>query len=72
MLGNTFIYGVQDDKPQIVLAISYSDDETNTLLNNEWFLLYVCNHMGRPLFVLGLPYTFDIDAYCQKAVSVEM
>ena len=72
MLGNTFIYGVQDDKPQIVLAISGSEDETNTLLNNEWFLLYVCNHMGRPLFVLRLPYTFDMDAYCKKAVSAEV
>ena len=31
----------------------------------------VCNREGRPVFVLGLPYKFDIDAYCAGAVFPE-
>ena len=52
------------------VKITDSDTEVNKHLAGEWVLLDVCNREGRPVFVLGLPYQFDIDAYCAGAVSI--
>lgn len=41
------------------VRISESEAETNRLLSDEWLLMDVGRlPSGRPLFVLGLPYTF--------------
>ena len=52
------------------VKITDSDSEVNKLLAGEWVLLDACNREGIPVFVLGLPYQFDIDAYCANAVSL--
>ena len=43
------------------VRISESEAETNELLSGEWVLMDVGRlPSGRPLFVLGLPYTFGL------------
>ena len=43
------------------VRISESEAETNELLAKEWMLMDVgMQEDGRPLFVLGLPYMFDL------------
>ena len=51
----------------IQVKITDSDTEVNKLLAGDWVLLDVCNREGRPVFVLGLPYQFDIDTFCARA-----
>ena len=48
-----------------------SVQETNELLSGEWVLMDVCRRVnGGPLFVLGLPYTFDLEAFCNIGTSI--
>lgn len=46
-----------------------SEEDANNLLSGEWVLLEVCKQGGKPVFVLGLPYSFDMDTLCSEAVS---
>ena len=46
-----------------------SEEDANNLLSGEWVLLEVCKQEGKPVFVLGLPYSFDMDTLCSEAVS---
>lgn len=52
------------------VKISGSEEETNELLSNDWILMGVFNQIGRPVFVLGLPYTFDLKTFCDTVKSL--
>ncbi len=53
------------------VTVTESIAEVNKHLAGEWVLLDVWHKERNPVFVLGLPYKFDIDAYCAGAVFPE-
>ena len=52
------------------VRISDSEAETNELLAGEWVLMDVGNQQGKTVFVLGLPYTLDLEAFCNIGKSI--
>lgn len=51
--------------------VSISEEEVNQLLSGQWVSLDISHEEGKPVFVLGLPYQFGMDAYCAGAVFTE-
>ncbi len=49
--------------------ISTSVEITNNLLADEWVLMNVFSENGRPVFVLGLPFSLDLENLSGTAKS---